>query len=121
MPYRRDYIEVALSLICMTTILTEMEQAAMDAISGLVYAEYGFSDFEATEVSAKTGIDIKKIRGVVANLEKKGLIWFEQHEQFGHKKVRKSLKWGVVKTYQLIHLTDAGYRFLDRADEIETF
>lgn len=102
-----------------TIILTEMEKTAMKAIDLLNYAEYGFSDYDAQDVSDRTEIPINVMRGVIGSLVKKNLLWIEEYEKFGMKLVGKVWKNTVIKRYQMIHLTDDGYRYLGREDEIE--
>lgn len=54
--------------------LTEMETATMESLISLLYAEPGFSDVDAKELSRDTGIPMNSIRGVLSSLTKKGLI-----------------------------------------------
>ena len=54
--------------------LTEMESQCLQALIDGLYAEAGFSDVDAKDISNVTKIPIKSVRGVLANLVKKGLI-----------------------------------------------
>jgi len=54
--------------------LTEMETATMESLISLLYAEPGFSDVDAKDLSKDTGIPMNSIRGVLSSLTKKGLI-----------------------------------------------
>ena len=54
--------------------LTEMEAQCMQSLINGLYAEAGFSDVDATDIADDTGIPKKSVRGVLANLVKKGLI-----------------------------------------------
>jgi hypothetical protein len=54
--------------------LTIMEQQVMEAFIKSLYAEPGFSDVDANDLSDATNITRKQIRGVLASLTKKGLI-----------------------------------------------
>ena len=57
--------------------LTEMETATMTSLISLLYAEPGFSDVDAKDLSKDTGIPMNSIRGVLSSLTKKGLIWMD--------------------------------------------
>ena len=54
--------------------LTEMETATMESLISFLYAEPGFSDVDAKDLSKDTGIPVNSIRGVLSSLTKKGLI-----------------------------------------------
>jgi len=54
--------------------LTEMESQCLQALIDNLYAEAGFSDVDAKDISNITKIPIKSVRGVLANLVKKGLV-----------------------------------------------
>jgi len=56
------------------TGLTQLEAQVLKSIASMMYAEYGFSDVGASDVSEHTGIDMKVIRGVISSLVKKGHI-----------------------------------------------
>ncbi len=60
--------------------LTEMEAQCMQSLIHGLYAEAGFSDVDATDIAHDTGIPIKSVRGVLANLVKKGLIDIEDND-----------------------------------------
>ncbi|MFO0089343.1 MAG: hypothetical protein ACK518_00770, partial [bacterium] len=59
--------------------LTDMEKQCLQSLINGLYAEAGFSDVDATDISEWTGISIKSVRGVLANLVKKGLITIEDN------------------------------------------
>ena len=59
--------------------LTEMEAQCMQSLIHGLYAEAGFSDVDATDIAHDTKIPIKSVRGVLANLVKKGLIDIEDN------------------------------------------
>lgn len=54
--------------------LTEMESQCLQALIDNLYAEAGFSDVDAKDISNVTKIPIKSVRGVLANLVKKGIV-----------------------------------------------
>ena len=54
--------------------LTEMETSTMESLISLLYAEPGYSDVDAKDLSKDTGIPVNSIRGVLSSLTKKGLI-----------------------------------------------
>ena len=54
--------------------LTIMEQQVMEAFIKSLYAEPGFSDVDANDLSDATNITRKQIRGDLASLTKKGII-----------------------------------------------
>ena len=85
--------------------LTELESKAMTAISELTYAEYGFSDFGVDDVSKKINEPTTRVRGIASSLIQKGLIRVEE---------------SPCGKYELIYLQNEGYKFLGRADEIES-
>jgi len=84
--------------------LTELETKAMTAISKLTYAEYGFSDFGVDDVAKKMSEPTTKIRGVASSLIKKGLIEISPSSD---------------EESELVYLSNTGYEYLGRADEIE--
>ncbi len=59
--------------------LTEMESQCLQSLINGLYAEAGFSDVDATDIAHDTGIPIKSVRGVLANLVKKGFITIEDN------------------------------------------
>lgn len=60
--------------------LTEMESQCLQSLIDGLYAEAGFSDVDAKDIAEWTGIPIKSVRGVLANLVKKGLIDIDDNE-----------------------------------------
>ncbi|MHA1169251.1 MAG: hypothetical protein ACTSRU_15600, partial [Candidatus Hodarchaeales archaeon] len=62
--------------------LTKMEDMTLRTLIKLLYAEEGFSDITTSQISSETGIDIKKMRGVVSSLIKKGIISVIGEEDF---------------------------------------
>jgi predicted transcriptional regulator len=59
------------------TNLTEMEKQVLTALINGLYAEAGFSDINANDLSKATEIPTKSIRGVIASLVKKGIVQVE--------------------------------------------
>jgi sugar-specific transcriptional regulator TrmB len=57
-----------------TENLTAMEEKALSALIEGLYAEPGFSDVDANDLSQWTGIPTRNIRGVISSLIKKGYI-----------------------------------------------
>ena len=60
--------------------LTDMESKALQALIDGLYAEPGFSDVDANDISKMTKIDISKIRGVISSLVKKGIVYVDTSE-----------------------------------------
>ena len=54
--------------------LTEMESQCLQSLINGLYAEAGFSDVDAKDIANVTKIPIKSVRGVLANLVKKGIV-----------------------------------------------
>lgn len=59
--------------------LTQMEEMCLQSLIDGLYAECGFSDVDATDIAEWTGIPIQSVRGVLANLVKKGFIQIEDN------------------------------------------
>ena len=57
--------------------LTAMEAEVMDSLISQLYAEAGFSDVDAKDLSKDTGIPTSKIRGVLSSLVQKGYVWID--------------------------------------------
>lgn len=57
--------------------LTAMEAQVMESLIGLLYAEPGFSDVDANDLSQDTGIPTRSIRGVLSSLIQKGYIFID--------------------------------------------
>lgn len=64
------------------TNLTALESKVLQAIANEMYAELGFSDVGATEISTATDIAMNSLRGVLSSLVQKGYISIEdrRHE-----------------------------------------
>lgn len=54
--------------------LTAMETKVMEAFINGLYAEPGFSDVDAHDLTRDTGIPTRSIRGVLSSLVQKGII-----------------------------------------------
>lgn len=79
--------------------LTELETKVLQALIDSLYAEAGFSDVDANDLTEITDIDKKQIRGVLASLVKKGIVHIEETSTFRAPK------------YQIIYL-DTQYWYL---------
>lgn len=62
---------------------TELEQQVLDALIGGLYAEPGYSDVDARDLSQETGIPTSVIRGVLSSLIKKHVIYVENTNTYG--------------------------------------
>ena len=62
--------------------LTKMETQALEYLIDSLYAEAGFSDVGDTCISKGTGIPMNQLRGVLASLSKKGIIYLEEGENY---------------------------------------
>jgi hypothetical protein len=60
--------------------LTSLETAALKAIIEGLYAEPGFSDLDAKDISIYTGISMSSLRGVLSSLVKKGIIQIDDND-----------------------------------------
>lgn len=60
--------------------LTEMETKVLETLIKMLYAEPGFSDVDAKDLSANTGIAMRSIRGVISSLVKKGFVYVDDNE-----------------------------------------
>jgi hypothetical protein len=54
--------------------LTQLETQVLESFISLLYAEAGFSDVDAKDISVDTGITMRSIRGVLSSLIQKGII-----------------------------------------------
>ena len=54
--------------------LTDKENKVLETLIGSLYAEPGFSDVDAHDLSRDTGISTRSIRGVLSSLVQKGII-----------------------------------------------
>lgn len=59
--------------------LTEMETKTIESLISLLYAEPGFSDVDAKDLSEDTKIPVTSIRGVLSSLSKKGIVQIEDN------------------------------------------
>lgn len=57
--------------------LTVMEAQVLESLIGMLYAEPGFSDVDAKELSQITGISTRSIRGVLSSLVQKGYVFVD--------------------------------------------
>jgi DNA-binding IscR family transcriptional regulator len=74
------------------TNLTQMEKQVLTSLIDGLYAEAGFSDVDAKDLSKATNIPTKSIRGVISSLVKKGICFVEE---------------GGNGMFELIYLTDS--------------
>ncbi len=63
-----------------TLQLTKMENEVLTTLIDNLYAEPGFSDIDANDLSKKTNIPMKSIRGVISSLVKKEIVSLEEHD-----------------------------------------
>ena len=63
--------------------LTNLETQVLENLINNLYAEPGFSDVDANDISRSTGIPMKSIRGVLSSLVKKGIIFLNETDSFG--------------------------------------
>jgi hypothetical protein len=63
--------------------LTKLEQTVLENLISNLYAEPGFSDVDAKDISRETGIPTKSIRGVLSSLVKKEIISLEETDTYG--------------------------------------
>ena len=75
--------------------LTESEKTVLRSLINGLYAEPGFSDVDAIDLSHWTGIPTTSIRGILSSLIKKGIVQIETTETFG-----------AEKQYQIIYLNN---------------
>ena len=66
--------------------LTELENQVLESLIHQLYAEPGFSDVDANDISSLTGIPTRKIRGVLSSLVKKGIVHLEETDTYGAEK-----------------------------------
>jgi hypothetical protein len=64
--------------------LTAHEQKVLTEFIGNLYAEAGYSDIDAQDLSSWTGIGTRSIRGVISSLVKKGYIWVDEANDGGY-------------------------------------
>lgn len=63
--------------------LTDLETRTLTALIDSLYAEPGFSDVDAKDLSKETKIPTKSIRGVLSSLVKKGIVNLEETNTYG--------------------------------------
>lgn len=63
--------------------LTELENKVLETLIDNLYAEPGFSDVDAHDISKWTGISTKSIRGALGSLVKKGIVTLDETQSFG--------------------------------------
>jgi hypothetical protein len=76
--------------------LTPLETQALNALINGLYAEAGFSDVDANDIAAETGIPTKTLRGVLSSLVKRGIV-----------ELIPTDTWGAEKQYVIIYLREA--------------
>ena len=59
--------------------LTQLEAQVLKNLIDNLYAEAGFSDVDARDISDNTKVDIKSVRGALGSLVKKGIINIEDN------------------------------------------
>jgi len=62
--------------------LTELETKVLTALIDNLYAEPGFSDVDANDLSRYTKIPMKVIRGVIASLVKKDILNLDDNGEY---------------------------------------
>ncbi len=60
--------------------LTELESKVLESFIGSLYAEPGFSDVDANDISSDLGISTKIIRGALGSLVKKGIVSLDEND-----------------------------------------
>ena len=60
--------------------LTELESKTLESFVLSFYAEPGFSDVDANDISADLGISTKIIRGALGSLVKKGIVTIDTND-----------------------------------------
>ena len=76
-----------------TLQLTDLENKVLESLIHSLYAEPGFSDVDANDLSSLTKIPTKSIRGVLSSLVKKGIITLDE-----------TATYGAPKQYVIIYL-----------------
>lgn len=62
--------------------LTDLEKTVLETLINSLYAEAGFSDVDAHDISRCTGISTKSIRGSLSSLVKKGIVSLQETDNF---------------------------------------
>lgn len=60
--------------------LTELELKVMESYVSMLYAEPGFSDVDAKDISEDIGISTKSVRGALGSLVKKGILSLDEND-----------------------------------------
>ncbi len=60
--------------------LTPPETQVLECLIDNLYAEPGFSDVDANDISRQTKIPTKTIRGVLSSLVKKGIVQLDEND-----------------------------------------
>jgi hypothetical protein len=87
--------------------LTESERVLLRSLINGLYAEPGFSDVDAIDLSHWTGIPTKSIRGSLSSLIKKGIVSVESTDTFG-----------AEKQYQIVYLNQEYWYLHPRWKEV---
>lgn len=61
---------------------TELEQTLLDAFIPMLYAEVGFTDVDVDDLSHATKISTKILRGVIASLVTKGVLYTDDNGEY---------------------------------------
>lgn len=86
---------------------TKLEAAVLRSLVNQLYAEPGFSDVDAGDISADTGIGPQTVGGVLTALTKKGVLFVEElSPRTGHLGLGEN-----GEGLNLIYLTDLGEQF----------
>ena len=88
--------------------LTESEKTVLHSLINGLYAEPGFSDVDAIDLSHWTGIPTKSIRGILSSLIKKGIVQVESTDN----------AW-AEKQYQIVYLNEAYWYLHPRWKEVQ--
>jgi hypothetical protein len=76
-------MEIEISQIVDKENLTVMEKQTLQSFIDDLYAEPGFSDVSPQDLSRRTGIPMKSLRGVLGSLVQKGYIWIADGRDMG--------------------------------------
>lgn len=60
--------------------LTALEKRTLTELAGAMYAEWGYSDIGHSDLVELTGIEGRKLRGVICSLVRKGLITIDDRK-----------------------------------------
>jgi predicted transcriptional regulator len=60
--------------------LTELESKTLESFVSSLYAEPGYSDVDANDISEDLGISTKVIRGALGSLVKKGIVTIDTND-----------------------------------------